>query len=67
MRHRRFCWLGLMVPLGVLLAPPFLWVLIVLVAPTNWARSHVIAKLERSSGALSSSTTSMSVWMEELS
>ncbi|MGA9922168.1 MAG: AsmA-like C-terminal region-containing protein [Isosphaeraceae bacterium] len=50
MRHRRFCWLGLMIPLGVLLAPPFLWVLIVLIAPTNWARSHVIAKLERSSG-----------------
>ena len=36
MRHRRFCWLGLMIPLGVLLAPPFLWVLIVLIAPTNW-------------------------------
>ncbi|MGD0045016.1 MAG: AsmA-like C-terminal region-containing protein, partial [Isosphaeraceae bacterium] len=50
MKHRRFCWLGLMIPLGVLLAPPLLWILIVLVAPTNWARSHVIAKLERSSG-----------------
>ena len=49
LRHRRFCWLGLMIPLGVLLAPPLLWILIVLVAPTNWARSHVIAKLERSS------------------
>ncbi len=50
MKHRRFCWLGLMIPLGVLLAPPILWILIVLVAPTNWARSHVIARLERSSG-----------------
>lgn len=50
MRCRRFCWLGLMIPVGVLLTPPLLWVLIVLVAPTNWARSHVIARLERSSG-----------------
>jgi len=50
MKHRRFCWLGLMIPLGVLLTPPLLWILIVLVAPTNWARSHVIARLERSSG-----------------
>jgi len=50
MKHRRFCWLGLMIPLGVLLAPPLLWILIVLVAPTSWARSHVIARLERSSG-----------------
>ncbi len=50
MKHRRFCWLGLMIPLGVLLTPPILWILIVLVAPTHWARSHVIARLERSSG-----------------
>jgi AsmA-like C-terminal region len=50
MRRRRFCWLGLMIPIGVLLAPPLLWLLIVLIAPTNWARSHVIARLERSSG-----------------
>jgi AsmA protein len=50
MKRRRFCWLGFMIPLGVILTPPVLWVLIVLVAPTNWARSHVIAALEKASG-----------------
>jgi AsmA protein len=50
MKRRRFCWLGLMIPLGVLLVPPLLWLLIVLVAPTNWARTHIVAALERASG-----------------
>jgi hypothetical protein len=50
MKRRRFCWLGVAIPLAVLLTPPLLWVLVVLVAPTNWARAHVISALERASG-----------------
>ena len=50
MKCRRLCRLGLMIPAGVLLAPPLLWVLIVLAAPTDWARSHVVAALQRASG-----------------
>lgn len=50
MKRRRFCWLGLAVPLAVLLTPPLLWVLIVLVTPTSWARSRVISALEQASG-----------------
>ena len=50
MKRRRICWLGLLIPLGVLLAPLVLWAAIVLIAPTNWARSHVVAVLARSSG-----------------
>lgn len=49
MKCRRLCRLGLMIPAGVLLAPPLLWVLIVLAAPTDWARSHVVAALQRAS------------------
>ncbi|WP_165245791.1 AsmA family protein [Paludisphaera soli] len=40
----------LLVPLGIAVAPVLIWSLLVLVAPTNWARKHVIAALERSSG-----------------
>jgi AsmA protein len=40
----------LLLPIGVVAAPALLWCLIVLVAPTNWARKHVAAALERSSG-----------------
>ncbi len=47
MRCRRFCWLGLTIPLGILFTPALLWGLIVLVAPTNWARSHIVTRLER--------------------
>jgi AsmA protein len=50
MKCRRFCWIGLLISLGILLTPVVLWVVIVLVAPTNWARSHVAAALERASG-----------------
>ena len=50
MKRRRFCWIWLLVPAGVLLTPVLLWVFIVLIAPTRWARSHVVAVLERSSG-----------------
>ncbi len=50
MKRRRFCRLGLMIAAGVLAAPVLLWLLIVLVAPTNWARTHVVAALERASG-----------------
>jgi uncharacterized protein involved in outer membrane biogenesis len=50
MKRRRFCWIWLAIPGGVLLTPVLLWVFIVLIAPTRWARSHVVAVLERSSG-----------------
>jgi uncharacterized protein involved in outer membrane biogenesis len=50
MKRRRFCWLGVAIPLAVLLSPLLLWVLIVMVAPTSWARAHVVSALERSSG-----------------
>ncbi|QEH33091.1 AsmA family protein [Aquisphaera giovannonii] len=50
MKRRRLCWLGRLSILGLGLSPGLLWVLIVLVAPTNWARRHVIAALEASSG-----------------
>jgi AsmA protein len=50
MKRRRFCWIWLLVLAGGLLAPVLLWVFVVLIAPTRWARSHVVAVLERSSG-----------------
>jgi AsmA protein len=50
MKRRRFCRLGLLISGGILLTPVLLWVLIVLIAPTNWARGHVIAALQRASG-----------------
>ena len=40
----------LLAALGIVLAPFVIWTLGVVVAPTNWARSQVIAALERSSG-----------------
>ena len=46
MQCRRFRRLVLLSAVGTLLTPPLLWALIVLVAPTSWARSHVIAALE---------------------
>ncbi len=49
-KGRRICWLGMAVPLGFVLTPPLLWLLIVLVAPTNWARSHLTTRIERASG-----------------
>ncbi len=45
-RVRRYA-LGLA---GVALVPPLLWLGVVLVAPTAWARNHVVAVLEASSG-----------------
>lgn len=50
MKRRRIRWLGIMIPLGAIAAPFVLWVLVVLIAPTNWARSQVVHALERSSG-----------------
>jgi len=50
MKSRRFCWLGLWVPVGLFALPLVLWFAIVLVAPTKWARSQVIAALSQSSG-----------------
>ena len=45
-RIRRYA-LGLA---GLFLIPPLLWIGVVLVAQTGWARRHVIAALEASSG-----------------
>ena len=45
-RIRRYA-LGLA---GLVLIPPLLWVGVVLVARTGWARRHVIAALEAGSG-----------------
>lgn len=49
MKCRWFRRLLLILP-GITVAPVLLWCLIVLLAPTNWARRQVIAALERSSG-----------------
>lgn len=40
----------MLIPIGVAVIPALLWCLVVLIAPTNWARKHVAAALERSSG-----------------
>ena len=40
----------LLILVGITLTPLLIWSLVVVVAPTNWARSRVIAALERSSG-----------------
>ena len=45
-RVRRYA-LGLA---GLALIPPLLWIGVVLMAPTAWARRHVVAALEASSG-----------------
>ena len=49
MANRRWRWyLGLLV--GLILIPPILWVLVVVVAPTGWAKGKVVAILESRSG-----------------
>lgn len=45
-RWRRYAWIAG----GVAAIPPVLWILIVLVAPTGWARRQVVARLEARSG-----------------
>jgi AsmA protein len=50
MKRRRFCRIGLFISVGVLLTPALLWVLIVLIAPTSWARSRIVSALQRASG-----------------
>ncbi|MHB1559724.1 MAG: DUF748 domain-containing protein [Isosphaeraceae bacterium] len=45
-RWRRYAWIAG----GVAAIPPVLWLLIVLVAPTGWARRQVVARLEARSG-----------------
>ena len=42
------------VRVAVLLIPPLLWVGVVLVAPTDWAKRHVVAALEAANGSLGS-------------
>ncbi|MGP0069304.1 MAG: AsmA-like C-terminal region-containing protein [Isosphaeraceae bacterium] len=49
MAIRRWRWyLGLLV--GLILTPPLLWILVVLIAPTGWAKGKVVAILESRSG-----------------
>ena len=43
----RRCALGLA---GLIAIPPLLWIGVVLLAPTAWARRHVVAAMEASSG-----------------
>lgn len=50
MHCRRIYWLGLSIPFLLLLLPLSLWMLIVLVAPTGWAKRHVVASLSKKSG-----------------
>jgi AsmA protein len=50
MKCRRIYWLGLSVPILLLLVPLSLWLLLVLVAPTGWAKRHVVAALAKKSG-----------------
>ncbi len=45
-RWRRYAWIAG----GIAAIPPMLWILIVLVAPTGWARRQVVARLEARSG-----------------
>lgn len=45
-RWRRYAWIAG----GMAAIPPVLWILIVLVAPTGWARRQVVARLEARSG-----------------
>lgn len=49
MKCRRFRRL-MLVPIGIVSLPVVAWCLIVMVAPTDWARVHVASALERASG-----------------
>jgi len=49
MKCRRFRRL-MLVPIGIALLPVVVWSLIVVVAPTDWARVHLVSVLERTSG-----------------
>jgi AsmA protein len=39
-----------LIPLALLLLPPFLWTLLVAVAPTDWARHRFAAKMSKATG-----------------
>jgi hypothetical protein len=49
MAFRRWRWYVRII-CGLFLIPPLLWLLIVLIAPTGWARRQVVARLEARSG-----------------
>ncbi len=49
MTSRRIRWYALLLA-AIILAPPLLWLAVVLVAPTDWARRHVVAAIEARSG-----------------
>ncbi len=49
MKCRRFRRL-MLVPIGILSVPVVAWCLIVMIAPTDWARVHLASALERASG-----------------
>ena len=49
MASRRWRWYARIL-CGLALLPPLLWLLVVLVAPTGWARRQIVARLESRSG-----------------
>ena len=49
MAFRRWRWY-VRILCGLVLLPPLLWLLVVLIAPTGWARRQVVARLEARSG-----------------
>ena len=49
MAFRRWRWY-VRILCGLALLPPLLWLLVVLVAPTGWARRQIVARLESRSG-----------------
>src|SRR5205814_7064692 len=49
MAFRRWRWYVRLL-VGFFLIPPLLWLVVVLVAPTGWAKRHVVAVLESRSG-----------------
>jgi AsmA protein len=49
MAFRRWRWYARIL-CGLALLPPLLWLLVVLVAPTGWARRQIVARLESRSG-----------------
>ena len=49
MASRRWRWYVRIV-CGLILVPPLLWLVVVVVAPTGWARRQIVARLESRSG-----------------
>ncbi len=47
---RRPCRRRWLIPLGFLLAPPLFWAAVLSIAPTDWARARIVARLGRATG-----------------